>query len=96
MDKAVDLTINCRVRRALVRHWIDLGKISVRTTCGVVWLSGSLDRLPNSGTDLDTKAVESVLAEIKRVPDVRRIQSNFDNWRERTGSWIEAEGKRVS
>jgi hypothetical protein len=91
-DKTSDLDINCRVRRVLVRHWIDLGKLSVRTTCGVVWLNGSLERLPNSGAALDTPALESILAEIRRTPDVRRLQARFENWVEQSGAWTAAAG----
>jgi hypothetical protein len=94
-DKTSDLDINCRVRRVLVRHWIDLGKMSVRTTCGVVWLAGSLERLPNCGTELDATTVLGVLTEIKRTLNVRRIQVSFDNWMEQSGAWIPAVGLRA-
>ena len=53
-DRKVDLDINCRVRRVLVRHWIDLGKISARTNRCVVTLSGSLMRLPHINAEIDT------------------------------------------
>jgi hypothetical protein len=94
-DKTSDLDINCRVRRVLVRHWIDLGQISVRTTCGVVWLAGSLERLPHSGAELDAPDVQGVLMEIKRTSDVRRIQVSFENWAEQSGAWTAAAGHRT-
>jgi hypothetical protein len=91
-DKTSDLDINCRVRRVLVRHWIDLGKLSTRTTGGVVWLTGSLERLPNSGARLDAPSVDGVLTEIRRTPDVRRLQARFENWVEQSGAWTPAAG----
>jgi hypothetical protein len=36
MMEMIDLDINRGVRRVLVKHWIDLGRISVRTTRGRV------------------------------------------------------------
>ena len=79
-DRKVDLDINCRVRRALVRHWIDLGKISARTNRCVVTLSGSLTRLPHVNAEIDTTTPENILGEIRRIPDVRRLQISLDNW----------------
>ena len=79
-DRKVDLDINCRVRRVFVRHWIDLGKISARTTRCVVTLSGSLMRLPHIAPEVDATSPEVILGEIKRIPDVRRLQVNLDNW----------------
>jgi hypothetical protein len=79
-DRKADLDINCRVRRVLVRHWIDLGKMSSRTTRCVVTLSGSLMRLPHINPDIDSATPGSILEEIRRIPDVRRLQVNLDNW----------------
>jgi hypothetical protein len=78
-DRKVDLDINCRVRRVLVRHWIDLGKISVRTARCVVSLSGSLMRLPHIAPNADAATPSTIFEEIKRIPDVRRLQLNLDN-----------------
>jgi hypothetical protein len=79
-DRKVDLDINCRVRRILVRHWIDLGKITARTTRCVVTLNGSLMRLPHIAPEVDATAPGTILEEIRRIPDVRRLQINLDNW----------------
>jgi hypothetical protein len=78
-DRKLDLDINCRARRVLVRHWIDLGKISARTSRCVVTLSGSLMRLPHVAPDVDAATPAVIFEEIKRIPDVRRLQLNLDN-----------------
>ena len=91
MDRLSDLDINCRVRRVLVRHWIDLGRISVRTTSGVVRLSGALVRLPSAGTPLGPASVAGIVTELRRVQDVRRIQATFENWVESAGTWVSVE-----
>jgi hypothetical protein len=67
------------VRRVLVRHWIDLGKVSIRTSRCVVSLNGSLMRLPHVAPDVDAATPAVIFEEIKRVPDVRRLQLNLDN-----------------
>jgi hypothetical protein len=87
MNRLSDLQINCAVRRALVRHWIDLGKISIRTTSGVSHLSGALCRLPQVTPALEGLQVAEILAEIGRVPSVRRVQANFTNWHESVVGW---------
>ncbi|HVM59618.1 MAG TPA: hypothetical protein VMV72_02030 [Verrucomicrobiae bacterium] len=78
-DRKIDLDINCRVRRVLVRHWIDLGKVSLSTSDCVVSLGGSLTRLPHIAPDIDGATPASVLEEIKNIPDVRRLQLALDN-----------------
>ena len=87
MNKLTDLEINCAVRKVLVRHWIDLGRISVRTSAGVITLSGALDKLPNVDAPLTSSSVEEMIAEIRRVFSVRRIQPVLSNWTELDGMW---------
>jgi len=78
-DRKVDLEINCRVRRVLVRHWIDLGKVSIRTSRCVVTLSGSLMRLSHVAPNVDAATPAVIFEEIKRIADVRRLQLKLDN-----------------
>ena len=92
-DRKVDLDINCRVRRVLVRHWIDLGKMSSRTTRCVVTLSGSLMRLPHINAEVDSATPAAILEEIRRIPDVRRIQINLDNW---NGQSVDNQGAGIA
>jgi hypothetical protein len=92
-DRKVDLDINCRVRRILVRHWIDLGKITARTTRCVVTLSGSLLRLPHINAAVDMATPEIILEEIRRIADVRRLQVNLDNW---NGQTIDNQGSGLT
>ena len=84
MDNCHDLHINCAVRKVMVRHWIDLGKLSMRTTRGVVRLSGALSRLPGAAGHLNCALIITILSEIKRVTHVRRVSADFTNWT-RTG-----------
>jgi hypothetical protein len=87
MDRLTDLEINRSVRKVLVRHWIDLGRISVRTTAGVIAISGELKRLPNMGPPLTSSTVTGMMNEIRRTSAARRIQPNLTNWVECNGVW---------
>lgn len=79
-SRLTDMDINVAVRRVLVRHWIDLGRISVRTTRGVVWLSGSLLRIKNAGSELGNEEMLSIFQEMKNVHGVRRLHPQVLNW----------------
>lgn len=87
MNRLSDIEINCAVRRVLVRHWIDLGKISLRTTQGVVWLSGALAKLPKVSSEITPATLLEMITEIRRIASVRRVQTNFSNWVEQGGAW---------
>ena len=80
MDSCTDLHINCAVRKVMVRHWIDLGKLSMRTTRGVVRLSGELCRLSGATGHLNCALILTILSELKRVTHVRRVTADFTNW----------------
>ena len=87
MSRLPDLEINCAVRRVLVRHWIDLGKISLRTCNGVVSLSGELVKLSNTGNPLTMASLLQFSSEVNGIRRVRRVQTNFTNWVNVGGAW---------
>lgn len=95
MDRLTDLEINCGVRKVLVRHWTDLGKISVRTTSGVTALSGELMKLPNVDPPFTSSSVTGMINEIKRMSAVRRVQPNLKNWVECDGVWKQTSSKPI-
>ena len=89
MDNLSDLATNCAVRKVLVRHWIDLGKISVRTSLGVVSLTGELQRISNSTGGLNASALSAIIFETKLIPTVRRVIVNVCNWTSSNDGWQE-------
>lgn len=82
-----DLEINRHVRRVLVRHWIDLGRLSFRCVNGVVWLRGSLQRLFGVKEALTGTIIDSIFHEIANFPGIKRIHAEFDNWRYDGAQW---------
>ena len=87
MIRQEDLQTNRDVRRILVRHWIDLGRLSIRTANGVVYVRGVLERLHNTQTPLNPASIEVIFTEIRRSKNVRRIHPELHNWVEQLGQW---------
>lgn len=84
---APDLEINSAVRRVLVRHWIDLGRISIRTQKGKVTLRGHLDKLSESDQPLTGTVVESIIGDVRRIHGVLRVTTEFQNWEQTSFGW---------
>jgi len=83
----VDLDINRGVRSILVKHWIDLGRLSVRSTDGKVYVRGALTRIGGVSEDLSSAIVENIFSEIKRIREVKQIYPSLENWTNDSGSW---------
>jgi hypothetical protein len=83
--------INRKLRSIMIKHWIDLGRISIRTVRDRVFLHGSLQRLPGSRGEVNVSVVETIFDEIRRVKGVRHIRVELDNWRQvgAGNSWVQ-------
>jgi hypothetical protein len=95
MSRLTDLDINCAVRKILVRHWIDLGRISMRTTGGVAHLNGELARLPKVEMPLTPSTVTEMINEIRRTSGARRVEAEFINWAEHDDVWKQCASRRL-
>jgi hypothetical protein len=84
----VDLEINRDVRKVLVRHWIDLGKLSFRSTNGKLWVRGSLQRIAGVQEELTTALVDSIFTDIKRIRGVVSLSVELENWIQSLGKWL--------
>lgn len=87
---AQDLELNCGIRSALTRHWIDLTKTNFFARRGHVHMSGEVSVVgahrPREDTAGALKAFES---ELRRLQEVRSVSFEFTNWaRDETGVWI--------
>jgi hypothetical protein len=90
----IDLSINQSVRRVLIRHWLDLGRLSIRSVNGAVTIRGSLQRIPGVTEELTSHLVETIFNEVNRVKDMRRLSFDLDNWASEGGRWVHTEGGR--
>jgi hypothetical protein len=83
----VDININREVRRIFVRHWIDLGRISTITVNGQVTIRGTVQVLPGVATPVTAKTLENIVADIRRIPNLRTVRHHFTNWVFTNGVW---------
>jgi hypothetical protein len=97
MKALTDLDINREIRKVLVKHWIDLGRLSIRTSRGRVMIHGLLDRIAGSREKLSSPIVEAMFEEIHRIDGVNRVTAELANWVNSEGkSWVEIErGKHM-
>ncbi len=75
-----------QVRIVLVRHFIDMGRLTISPGGTSVRLHGSLCRMPGVEAPLTPDVVGVILGEIGRVPGVRRVDVDFDNWQPTDGA----------
>ena len=85
------LDINRGVRRILVSHWIDLGRVSISTVRTTVYMRGVMHKLPGSGGSLNPEVMEVLYRKIKALKGVNTVQIQLSNWSRNTttGSWDE-------
>ena len=91
--RQLDLDVNREIRRVLVRHWIDLGRMSVRTISGNTHIHGSLCRIEGFKDNLTIPIVNSIFNEMKRIRDIRHMRVDLDNWVNNSGGWIPQDKK---
>ena len=86
-QRSKDLEIMRQARKVFVRHWIDLGRISVRSVSGTIRVRGSLSRLPGYHDELVPQVVESIFKELERIKGGGRVVADLDNWSNDGGLW---------
>ena len=70
--------INHLVRGVLSRHAIDLESLSVSCSASIVYLYGFLKRVTDP--NLNSVDIDVIFKEIERIPLVRGITADFENW----------------
>jgi hypothetical protein len=74
-----------QIRVILVRHLIDIGRLSIQMSSSSVRLHGTLLRLPGVSAPLAPEMVGSIMSEIGRVEGVKRVIAEFENWTQAHG-----------
>jgi hypothetical protein len=82
-----DLDVNRQVRKVLVRHWIDLGRLSLRSLKGKVWIRGCLQRIEGVEEALTAAIVSTMFEEVQKSRGVRALNIELENWINTTGMW---------
>ncbi len=79
-----------QVRIVLVRHMIDIGRLSVQISPHHLHLYGTLARLPGVTARLVPDMIMAIMGELGRIPGIRRVEGDFDNWKQDpSGAWVE-------
>lgn len=82
--------LNRLVRGVLTRYGANMELISISCTTRVVYLAGSLTK--TSRPDYKVTDVDIIFRDIAKIPAVRSIYANLDNWIvsavKSTGEWL--------
>ncbi|OVE74632.1 hypothetical protein BVX94_00010, partial [bacterium B17] len=70
-----------------VKHWIDLGRLSMRSAAGRVYVRGTLERIYGNTEKITPTLVDTIFTEIKRVKGVKGVTPDLDNWTNEAGAW---------
>ena len=87
--------INRQIRSVFVRHFIDLGFLTITTAGTTVRIRGVLKRLSGSQSVLTPAIVEEMFRQISKVQGVRSVLTEFENWRQVGGAnvWVQLDDK---
>jgi hypothetical protein len=85
-----DVKLSSKTRKTITGCWLDISKIRIRVTRGVIHISGTVSRQNEDPRDPESTGpfLERLDEELRRLPNCRMIQYAFDNWRrEPSGIW---------
>lgn len=82
-----DLEINRRARSVFVRHWIDIGHLSLRSVNSSITIGGQLLRIFGQKEELTPALVETIFKEIRLIPGVKHVVPALENWTSDGGVW---------
>ena len=89
-----DLKNNQSIRKVLVRHWVDLGRIHVFSAAGRVTIRGTLQLLRGVKHDMDGQLVENIFREIHHLKEIKWVNVELDNWVLIEGAWHKREASK--
>ena len=93
--------MNLEIRRILVSHWVDLGRLSIHSLRSSVQIRGSMQKLAGTASELTPADMEVLYRKIKAVAGGWFVKMELDNWvlNEASGSWESTaarEGRRAA
>ena len=96
---AHDYKVNAEVRRFLVSHWVDVSRLQIGTTNGIVYLIGYLDTMADDPARRTDEARESSVEDrtlrvarmldkqLRRLPEVRDVIFKLENVHRKGRIW---------
>ena len=81
-------TVN--VRRTLVRHWIDLDRLTILPVRETVIVSGEFRvNRPDTNREATASLLSILEEELRRCHGVKRVRFDLENWtRDDLGEWV--------
>lgn len=101
---AHDYKINAAVRRLFVSRWVDVSRLQIGTTNGVVYVMGHLETTmedpgrrweevqSRSSGERILRLAMTLDRSLRRLPDVRDVIFKLDNATRRGGRWRSSDG----
>ena len=84
-----------QARIVLVRHLIDLGRVTIQVAASHLHLRGEMVRLPGVTAKLTPDVMQAIMAELGRIPGVRRASAELSNWTtDNGGGWQPVEATK--
>ena len=91
----IDWQINNNVKQELTKRWIDISKLRISTTKGVVEIKGAISFTGQAGGDTELSTIMNKLKNIDRairgINYVRDIHWKLDNWKKIGSRWVPSE-----
>jgi hypothetical protein len=89
MAEFSDKDIAAAVRKLLVKNWVDVSKVRMRVTSGLLTLTGTIEKVYGAeGGPVDPKFLSAVDHALQGVKGLRRVRFQFTNWTKDGGEWV--------
>ncbi|MCG3150424.1 MAG: hypothetical protein PCFJNLEI_03910 [Verrucomicrobiae bacterium] len=85
-----DVKLCAKSRKVVAACWLDISRVRIRVTRGIIHLQGTVIRIGEDPRDPEANEpyLEKLDEQLHTLPGFRAIQYTFDNWRRETnGSW---------
>ncbi|MBD3161891.1 MAG: hypothetical protein GF328_07290 [Candidatus Latescibacteria bacterium] len=80
------MELQAAIRRMLVAHWIDVGKINIQVTSSTALLRGQLLRVQD-GEPITPLVIEELEQKLSRIKGVKHVRWRLENWVLDRGKW---------
>lgn len=90
-SRKMDWQINNNVKVELVKRWIDVQKLRIASSKGIVEIRGALGFTGKNEQSMEIPAIMGVLKTLdmvlKGLPNVRDVKWHLDNWQKLGVNW---------
>ncbi|MGE0142632.1 MAG: hypothetical protein AB7I19_08395 [Planctomycetota bacterium] len=89
--------VQAEARRVFARHWVDLDRLRFGIYRDTLRATGELHAIGDAARSGSLPLIEALTAELLRVPEIRHVALQFDNWeRGGDGRWREVSARPLA